>query len=125
MSRRRGYLIALLILLGAELLIGAFVRDAFIRPYGGDILVAVLLCCMWRCIFPTGSPWMPLWVLGLCAGVEFLQLLNLPDRLGFESTALAIALGTSFDWKDLVCYSVGCAIFAGSERWILKKCKHK
>lgn len=39
--KRIMYAAAFLILLAAEVLIALFVRDRFIRPYGGDILVKI------------------------------------------------------------------------------------
>ena len=35
-----------------EVYIALFVRDNFIRPYFGDVLVASLLCCFARAFFP-------------------------------------------------------------------------
>lgn len=51
---RLGYGLAALLILVAEVLIALFVRDRFIRPYGGDILVTLLICCAIRVILPRG-----------------------------------------------------------------------
>ena len=51
---RLGYGLAALLILVAEVLIALFVRDRFIRPYGGDILVTLLICCAIRVILPKG-----------------------------------------------------------------------
>lgn len=118
MKPRLGYLIAAAVLLAVEIWIGMYVCDAFIRPYGGDILVAVLLCCLWRCVFPKGSPRMPVYMFLFCAAVEAVQLLELPRRLGIEGTVLGILMGSSFSWLDLLCYGAGCVLFAVAERWI-------
>lgn len=115
MKKRTGYILSFLALLLIECLIGAFMRDSFIRPYVGDMLVTVLLCCLVRCFRPEGSRWLPLWVFAFSAAVEVLQLLALPARLGLENTVLAIALGSTFDWKDILCYLIGCALFAAAE----------
>jgi len=102
---------AFFLLLAAELLIALLVNDRFIRPYVGDILVAVLLCCLVKAIWPQ-LPMAALWVLLFCAAAETVQLLDLPARLGLEGTVLEIALGAIFDWKDLLCYLIGCLFFA-------------
>jgi len=115
MKKRGQYLLWFLGLLAIECLIGAFVRDRFIRPYVGDLLVTVLLCCLVRVFFPEGSRLLPVWVFGFAAAVECSQLLNLPKLLGLEGTALALALGATFDWKDLLCYAAGCGLFALAE----------
>ena len=94
-----------------EVLIALFVRDSFIRPYVGDILVAVLLCCLAKAVWPR-LPLAALWVLLVCLAAETVQLFDLPAKWGLEGTVLEIALGATFDWKDLLCYCTGCALFA-------------
>lgn len=120
MKRRFVYLLAFLVLLLTEILIGAFVRDAFIRPYLGDVLVTVLLCCLVRIFLPEGLL-LPAWVFLAAAAIECVQLLGLPARLRLENTVLEIALGSTFDWKDVVCYAAGCIAFAAAERFYIRK----
>ena len=60
MKKRLGYILAFVLLLTVEILIALFVRDDFIRPYGGDILVTVLICAAVRILFPTGIRFLPL-----------------------------------------------------------------
>lgn len=109
---RKRYFLWSLVLLAAECLIGAFVRDAFIRPYVGDMLITVLLCCLMRVLWPNGSRLLPVWVFLFSGALECGQLLDLPARLGLKGTVFAIILGSTFDWKDLLCYAVGCILFA-------------
>ena len=52
MKKRVFYGSAACVLFVLEILIALFVRDAFVRPYGGDILVTVLLCCLMRVVLP-------------------------------------------------------------------------
>ena len=111
MKRRLPYLIAFMVILGVEVCIGAFVHDRVIRPYVGDILVAVLLCCLAKAVWPR-LPLAALWVLLVCLAAETVQLFDLPAKWGLEGTVLEIALGATFDWKDLLCYCTGCALFA-------------
>ena len=47
---RVAYGLAFAVILVIEILIALFVHDSFIRPYGGDILVTVLICCFMRMI---------------------------------------------------------------------------
>ena len=42
------YFLLTLLLLGVEIFIGACMHDAVIRPYGGDVLVVILLYCLIR-----------------------------------------------------------------------------
>ena len=108
MKKRLPYFIAFTLFLGIEILIGAFVRDDFIRPYVGDILVTVLLCCLGRCFFPEGLPWLTVAVFGFSVAVECLQLLSIPE---LDGTLWGIILGATFDWADILCYGIGCAVF--------------
>ena len=89
-------------LLVIEILIGLYVRDAFIRPYGGDILVTALLCCLARAIYPKLSPAVPVFV--FAAFVEFTQWLGLAKLLGVEGTLIGVIIGSSFSWIDIICY---------------------
>lgn len=118
MRKRLGYLLAFFILLGVEIYIGVFVRDAFVRPYVGDILVTVLLCCLSRAVFPGLSPASPVFLLAVAA--ECLQGLGLTEMLGLEGTVLGVILGSTFDFKDILCYALGCIAFATAERFLCK-----
>ena len=119
MKKRLGYLTALLLLLAMEVLIGLFVRDRFIRPYVGDMLVTILLCCMSRTLLPKLSPTLPVFLFSAIA--EGLQWLRLSERLGLEGTLWGIILGSTFDWRDILCYGLGCILFATTEYLVLKK----
>ncbi len=111
MSRRR-YAISAALLGALILFIALFVRDDFIRPYGGDVLITVFICCAVRVVFPKKPQLLPLWVFLFAAAVEIGQYFDLVDRLGLGgSTFFRIALGTTFSPADLVCYAVGCLLF--------------
>lgn len=112
MKKRLPYILASAVLLLVEILIGVFVRDTFVRPYVGDVLVTVLLCCLCRCLFPEGR-WLPVRVLLFSVAVECVQLVEIPV---LEGTVLGIILGSTFDFVDLICYAVGCGLFAAAER---------
>jgi len=113
MKKRWGYLIAFFVLLAIEICIALFVRDNFVRPYVGDMLVTVLLCCLARAAAPKVSPALPVFL--FAAAVEGLQWLGLTEMLGLQDTALGIILGSTFDWRDILCYGLGCLLFAGVE----------
>ena len=115
-SKRIRYIAAFLVILAAEVLIALFVRDRFVRPYVGDILVTVLICCFVRGIFPNDEHWtvrlVPLWVFLFAAAVEVGQYFDYVSLLGLSEIAFfRILLGTSFSWADIVCYGIGCAAF--------------
>lgn len=114
-SRLR-YGIAFLLILVLEILIALFVRDAFIRPYGGDVLVTVLLCCFCRIFFSRGSRLLPLYVFLFAAAVELGQYFGIVHLLGLSGNPFFRTLiGTTFSAADLVCYGVGCLLFSAAE----------
>lgn len=119
MKRRFKYLAAFFVVLVIEILIGVFIRDNFIRPYVGDMLVTVLLCCLCRIIIPRLSPAIPVFL--FAAGVEGIQWFGLTEKLGLQGTVLGIIIGSTFDWKDIFCYAMGCLAFAIIERLLHKK----
>ena len=114
MKKRLWYLGVFGLILAIEVCIALFVHDDFIRPYVGDVLVTVLLCCLCRAVLPRLAPALPVFL--FAAAVEGLQALQLTKILGLEGTALGIILGATFDWKDILCYGLGCLLFAGTER---------
>ena len=121
MKKRLTYAITFLLLLITEILIALFVRDDFIRPYGGDILVTVLICAAVRIVFPTGVRLLPLWVFLFATAVEIGQYFDFVTLLGLGNIAFfRILLGTSFSWIDLICYAAGCVLFWLGEKIITK-----
>lgn len=116
MKKRLPYLLAFLFLLLAEIYIGLFVRDRFIRPYFGDVLITVLLCCLCRTVKPAGVRLLPVYVFVFATFVEITQYFDLVKLLGWEDNALiSVLMGRSFAWMDILCYGVGCLVFWAAE----------
>ena len=120
-SRRFVYWTSFLAILVAEVCIALFVHDDFIRPYVGDALVTVLLCCLSRAVLPKLHPALP--VFGVSLAAELWQWLGLTKKLGLDGTVLGVILGATADWKDIVCYGMGCLLFSLTE--YLLKCAAK
>lgn len=121
-QKRLAYLLAFALLLVVEVCIALFVHDAFVRPYVGDVLVTVLLCCLCRVIRPRFAPALPVFL--LAAAVEGLQWLGLTEIMGLQETILGIIMGSTFDWKDILCYGLGCLLFTGVELLWSNHTKH-
>lgn len=120
-KQRIKYLITFTILLCIEILIATCVHDTFIRPYVGDLLVVVVLYCIVRVIIPDKYRLIPFWIFVFAAFIECLQYLKWVERLGIENNAfLRILMGATFDWKDIVCYGIGC-ILLGIYEWLIQK----
>ena len=110
-KKRIYYLITTVIIFLVEVWIALFVRDRFISPYVGDMLVVVLIYTFLRIWFPEKPKLLPLYVFLFAAGVEVLQGIHIVERLGLANNRFfSILIGTTFDWKDIVCYGAGGAI---------------
>ena len=116
-NRRFPYWLSFFVILVAEVCIALFAQDDFIRPYVGDVLVTVLLCCLCRAVFLKLHPALP--VFGISLVAELWQWLGLTKRLGLEGTAFGIILGSTADWRDLVCYAAGCLIFSVADYFLM------
>ena len=108
-NKRLRYFLIFCGLLTIEIAIALFVDDAFVRPYVGDMLVTLLLCCLCRVIVPTNIQLLPVYVFLFAAAVEIGQYFDLVAVLGLtDNRIISIALGRTFSWMDIVCYAVGC-----------------
>lgn len=114
---RWGYGLAFMLFLIIEVIIAIYIHDNFIRPYVGDMLVVIVVYCFIRIFIPEKCSLVPLYVFLFAAFVEGLQYFELVKRLGLENcTFLRIVIGSVFDWKDIICYGVGCVILWAYER---------
>ena len=102
-----------------ELAIALFVRDAFIRPYVGDMLVAVMICSFLRIFIPNGAKLLPLYVFIFSVTVETAQYFDIVELLGLEENRLiSILIGRTFSFADILCYAIGCLVFFAIEQLI-------
>ena len=115
-KKRLAYLSLFLSLLFIEIIIALFVRDRFIRPYGGDIIVTVLICAFLRVIFPEGIRLLPIYVCIFAFTVEIGQYFDFVSLMGLaDNKFFAILLGSMFSFADLICYAAGCIVFGLGE----------
>ena len=94
-----------------EVMIALFVRDAFIRPFVGDVLVVVLLYLFFQAFLVCGKAKLVVGVLLFAWAVEVGQYLNLVAILGLEECRVArVVIGSTFDVMDLMAYAVGAGL---------------
>jgi len=114
-SKRRArlcYCIASAALLLLIVFIAMFVHDRFVRPYGGDVLITIFICCFVRIFFQGKIKLLPIWVFLFAVAVEVGQYFGIVDIIGLGHIRFfRILIGTSFSWADIICYAVGCGIF--------------
>lgn len=109
------FLIIAIILIAIEFIIGIFVHDRFIRPFGGDIIVVVILYALVRSIFVESKQPIAAYVFAFATVYEFTQKIPLVDLLGVSSRFMRALMGTSFSWGDIICYLVGCGLCVGHD----------
>ncbi len=113
---RAAYAFAALAIFAIEVLIALFVRDAFIRPYVGDVLAVALVYTALRAVTPLGLWPAIILALAIALGVELGQLFGVARALGLDSNPVArVVLGGSFDPTDLVAYLAGAALVLAAE----------
>jgi hypothetical protein len=111
-----------ILIFATEVLIALFVHDAIIRPYIGDVLVVILIYSFIKSFLKLPVLPIALFVLLFSFGVEFLQYLNIVEKLGLQNSKIArTVIGTSFAWIDLVCYIAGIIIVLITEKGVAKK----
>ncbi|WP_310485117.1 DUF2809 domain-containing protein [Chamaesiphon sp. VAR_48_metabat_403] len=99
-----------------EVFIAVFINDSFIRPFIGDVLVVILIYCLVRTFWKTRYHTAALSVLAFACTIEILQYFKLVNFLGLEKyKIIAIAIGSTFDWKDIIAYILGTMTVLGLE----------
>ena len=102
------YAFSALLLFITEVLIALFVHDQFIRPYIGDFLVVILIYCFVKSFLNTPVLPTALGVLVFAYTVELLQYFRIVEVLGLQhSKAARIIIGSSFEWQDILAYTMG------------------
>ena len=107
MTRSR-YLLLAAGLLGVEIGIAGFAHDRFVRPYAGDFLATILVCCLLKRFWPAPAGRVAAVALLVSYAVEGAQLLHL---LRWQHSAAArLVLGSQFEWGDMLAYTLGAAL---------------
>ncbi|MDZ8051365.1 MAG: DUF2809 domain-containing protein [Aulosira sp. ZfuVER01] len=114
-----------LILFLLEVYIAVFINDGFIRPFIGDVLVVILIYCFVRAFCKISSSIVALSVFVFSYIIEILQYFNFVSKLGWQKyKIIAVALGSTFDWKDIIAYTIGIAIVLLLENSTKRKVKN-
>jgi hypothetical protein len=120
------YFYTTVLLFLVEVFIGVFVHDRFIRPFGGDVLVVILIYCFVKSFWKIRPNVTIASVFIFACIVEWLQYLNLVDILGIRQyKLLVIILGSSFDWYDILAYATGSVILLWWENKFICKLRSK
>ena len=116
----KNYFVFFILIFTIETLIAIYVHDNFVRPYIGDVLVVILIYCFVKSFLKLPVKTAALAVLIFAFIIEFLQFLNIVEKLHLEKSKIAsTVIGTSFSWIDMLTYVMGIAIVIAVEKYYL------
>lgn len=123
MSKKRyariTYAIIAIVLFLTEVYIALYVNDSFIRPFGGDILVTLLLGDVIRIFVLKKPKILALYIFVFSIFVELMQYIDIVKLLHLDHIQLlSVLVGRSFSFIDIVCYGVGCIAFVLVEKTV-------
>jgi hypothetical protein len=125
-KRRNGalYLLATVLVIATGLVSRKFpgLFPAALGKYPGDVLWATMVFLGWAAILPAWrTPSLAALALATSYSVELSQLYHAPWIDGIRATTLGhLALGSTFNWLDLVAYAAGIALAAALDRALSK-----
>ncbi len=97
--------------------IALFVRDSFVRPFLGDVLVVIWMYTFLAAFLSIRHKALSLFVLAFAYCVEIAQYFRLVEALGLQNNTLAsIVIGSTFDWLDMLAYTLGWGVI-----WVFLK----
>ncbi|MCL2593218.1 MAG: DUF2809 domain-containing protein [Defluviitaleaceae bacterium] len=120
------YFIVFLALFIATVFIAIFATGV-LREHIGDVIVVIVIYAFIKSFIKNEIKLLWLYIFIFSVLIEVSQYFNLVERLGFyDNTIIRVALGTTFDFWDIVCYFAGCMIILAFEKVIVPKyLKHR
>lgn len=116
----KNYLIPAFALFIVEVLIAQYLRDSFVRPYGGDFLVVIMLYCLLRGFSEISVKNAVFGVLLFSFAIELTQYFKLINLLTTgENYVLSVVLGSHFEWLDILAYclaAIGIVLFEKAKK---------
>jgi hypothetical protein len=113
------YFLWAIVIFTLEVTIALYFHDDFIRPYFGDFLVVILFYAAIKSVLPSSILQAASIALLICYLLEITQYLNLLAILGLQkSRPIAIILGSSFSWSDMLTYTLGFIFIIGIEKLV-------
>lgn len=99
------------VLLLIEIFIALYVKDRIIRPFVGDFLAVIFLYYSLASFLAISPLKMSFIVLSISYLIEWLQYIHFIELIGWEDRKLLkIILGSSFDWGDILAYTLGVLV---------------
>ncbi|MDU1889068.1 MAG: DUF2809 domain-containing protein [Dysgonomonas sp.] len=91
-----------------EIIIALFINDSIIRPYGGDVLVVMLMYYCVKSFFQIKLLYLAIATVLFAYMVELGQYLRLVEILNLQDNVIMrTVIGSSFSWGDIFAYTLG------------------
>lgn len=111
------HFIIFILLFLTEVMIAIFMHDAIIRPFFGDFLAVIALYYLMKSFLKFSELTLVLSSLLFAYFLEILQFFDFLNYSGLKQyKIIAIVLGTSFAWGDIVAYTLGALFVVFSEK---------
>jgi Protein of unknown function (DUF2809) len=117
LMKRAPYIFLSLFLFFLCILIVIFSKElGSMRGWSGDIVIVILLYTILQSITSVSLWKSLLGILLIAYTVEILQYFHFVEMMGWQdSDILVLIFGATFDWKDLIAYSIGVLIVLSGE----------
>ena len=100
-----------LITLAMVAMIAILFRGGWIRHLVGDMLIVMVIAYLIHAWIALPLRTIPIGTLMFAWLIELLQFFKIIDILGWRGSQLAhLTIGSTFDWRDLIAYTIGAAI---------------
>lgn len=123
MRHRAVYLSLAILIFVIEVLIATRLKNVpLVRGSLGDVLVVILIYCTALSLRDLHRVRLAVGVFLFACAIEGAQHFHLARALGLRPGGILwIALGATFQWADILCYLVGCAIALSLDLLITKR----
>ena len=109
-----------------EVIIALYIKDNFIRPYVGDVLVVILIYYFVKSFIKAPAWHMAISVLIFAYLIETLQYFQLVKLIGFADNKFAnIVIGNYFAWEYIFAYTIGITIVLVIETYFNKPANYE
>lgn len=120
------YFLLAFLLFWVEVYIDLYVHDPFIRPSFGDFLIVIFLYCFLKSFIKIPVMTAALVTLFIAYAIEVSQYFYFVYAMGWGNSHLARAIfGTTFQWSDLLMYTLGILLVIEVERRLTKRSINK
>lgn len=126
MLTKKHYLVLTFLFLIVEIIIAMFFHDRFIRPIFGDYLIVFLVYCGLKTVVNLKPVTAVISTVLFAYVVEILQYIHITKILGITpNLATRLILGSSFEWTDMLAYTLGGLTIYYLEYYVCSKYQKK